>query len=104
MRLKTILIAVVLVAGSFVAALKVMDYVSPRSAGPAPVLVQLPPLPAAPRTSSIVAPVTITLNAIRDAAEKGAPRNFAGDADNPVPQILQNAEIKWSAARGPIST
>ena len=46
MRLKTILIAVVLVAGSFVAALKVMDYVSPRSAGPAPVLVQLPPLPA----------------------------------------------------------
>lgn len=103
MRLKTIVIAVVLVGVSFVAALKVMDYLSPRGAGPAPVLVQMPPLPAAPRLSSIIAPVAIPLNAIRDAAEKGAPRNFAGDAPNPVPQILQNAEIKWSAARGPIS-
>jgi hypothetical protein len=103
MRIKTIVIATVLVAGSFVAALKVMDYVSPRGAGPAPVLVQLPPLPAAPRTSSIIAPVVISLNAIRDAAEKGAPRNFAGDAPNPVPQILQNAEIKWNAARGSIA-
>ncbi|MDB5655412.1 MAG: hypothetical protein JWQ94_3025 [Tardiphaga sp.] len=103
MRLKTILFAVVLVAVSFFAALKVMDYVSPRSPGPAPVLVQLPPLAAAPRTSSIIAPVTISLNAIRDAADRGAPRNFAGDAPNPVPQILQNAEIKWSAARGPIA-
>ncbi|QDM16267.1 DUF4403 family protein [Tardiphaga sp. vice352] len=102
MRLRTIVIAVVLVGVSFVAALKVMDYLSPRGAGPAPVLVQMPPLPAAPRISSIIAPVAITLNAIRDAAEKGAPRNFAGDAPNPVPQILQNAEIKWSAARGPI--
>lgn len=103
MRLKTIVIAVVLVGVSFVAALKVMDYLSPRGAGPSPVLVQMPPLPAAPRLSSIIAPVAIPLNAIRDAAEKGAPRNFAGDAPNPVPQILQNAEIKWSAARGPIS-
>lgn len=103
MRIKTVLIAVGLVAVSFVAALKVMDYLSPRGAGPAPVLVQMPPLPAAPRTSSIVAPVAITLNAIRDAAEKGAPRTFAGDAPNPVPQILQNGEIKWSAARGSIA-
>ena len=103
MRIKTVLIAVGLVAVSFVAALKVMDYHTPRGAGPAPVLVQMPPLPAAPRTSSIVAPVAITLNAIRDAAEKGAPRTFAGDAPNPVPQILQNGEIKWSAARGSIA-
>jgi hypothetical protein len=103
MRLKTILIAGVLVAVFFVAALKVMDYVSPRGAGPAPVLVELPPLPAAPRTSSIIAPITVPLTAIRDAADRGAPRNFAGNANNPVPQILQNADIKWNAARGPIS-
>ncbi|MDB5621236.1 DUF4403 family protein [Tardiphaga sp.] len=103
MRVKTIFISVVLVAVSFVATLKVMDYLSPRGAGPAPVLTPLPPLPAAPRTSSIIAPLTIPLNAIRDAADKGAPRNFAGDAENPVPQILQNAQIKWSAARGPIA-
>lgn len=104
MRLKTVLIGVVLVAVFFVAALKVMDYVAPRSTGPAPVLVQLPPLPASPtRSSSIVAPVAIALTAIRNAADKGAPRNFAGTAANPAPQLLQNADIKWTAARGPIA-
>jgi hypothetical protein len=102
MRLKTILISCALVAVSFVATLKVMDYISPRVV-PAPVLVQLPPLPAAPRTSSIIAPINVELNAIREAADKGAPRNFAGKADNPIPQLLQHADINWSAARGPIA-
>lgn len=104
MRLKTILLGVALVAVFFVAALKVMDYVAPRSTSPAPVLVELPPLPASPtRSSSIVAPVAIALTAIRNAADKGAPRNFAGTAANPAPQLLQNADIKWTAARGPIA-
>ena len=31
------------------------------------------------------------------------PRNFAGKAANPVEQILQNADIGWTAARGPIT-
>src|SRR4029079_2885895 len=35
--------------------------------------------------------------------DRGAPRNFAGKADNPVSQILQNADINWTAARGTIS-
>jgi hypothetical protein len=103
MRIKMALAAVAALAISFVVALKAMDYLSPRGAGPAPVLVQLPPLPTAPRTSSIIAPITIPLTAIRDAAERGAPRSFAGKADNPVPQLLQNADINWTAARGPIA-
>jgi len=37
------------------------------------------------------------------AADRGAPRTFAGKADNPVSQILQNADIGWTAARGPIA-
>jgi Domain of unknown function (DUF4403) len=102
MRLKTILIAVAVVAISFFVSLKAMDWLSPRG-GNAPVLVELPPLPAVPRTSTIIVPVAITLNAIRDAADRGAPRNFAGKADNPVTQILQNADIGWTAARGPIT-
>jgi Domain of unknown function (DUF4403) len=102
MRLKTILIAVAIVAISFFVSLKAMDWLSPRG-GNAPVLVELAPLPAVPRTSTIIVPVAITLNAIRDAADRGAPRNFAGKADNPVTQILQNADIGWTAARGPIS-
>lgn len=104
MRLKPILIGAVLVAVFFVVALKVMDYVAPRGTGSAPVLVELPPLPASPaRSSSIVAPIAIALTAIRDAADRGAPRSFNGTADNPVQQLLQDADIKWTAARGPIA-
>ena len=80
-----------------------MDWVAPRGTARPPVLVELPPLPPAPRASSIIAPVTIALSAIRDAADRGAPRTFAGKADNPVSQILQNADIGWTASRGPIS-
>jgi hypothetical protein len=103
MRLKTILIAVAVLAVSFLVSLKAMDWLSPRG-GTVPVLVELPPLPQVPLTSSIIAPVAITLAAIRDAADRGTPRNFAGKAANPVEQILQNADINWTAARGPIAT
>jgi hypothetical protein len=102
MRLKTILLAVAVVAVSFFVSLKAMDWLSPRGSN-APVLVELPPLPQVPRASTIIVPVAITLNAIRDAADRSAPRNFAGKAANPAEQILQNADIGWTAARGPIS-
>ncbi len=102
MRLKTILLAIVVVAASFFASLKVMDWVSP-SRGPRPAAVgDLPPLPPTPRNSVILAQITIPITAIRDTADRGAPRNFAGKADNPVSQILQNADIGWTASRGPI--
>jgi len=103
LRLKTILLATAVIAVSFLVSLKAMDWLSPRGTVRAPVLVELPPLPAAPRSSSIIVPVAIALNAIRDAADRGAPRSFAGKADNPVSQILQNADIGWTASRGPIT-
>ena len=103
MRLKTILLGIAVVAVSFFVSLKAMDWLSPRGTVGAPVLVELPPLSPAPRSSSIIAPVVITLAAIRDAADRGAPRTFAGKADNPAAQILQNADIGWTASRGPIS-
>ena len=102
-NLKTILLGVAVLAVSFLVSLKAMDWLSPRGKVGAPVLVELPPLPPAPRASSIMAPVAIALSAIRDAADRGAPRNFAGKADNPVSQILQNADIGWTASRGPIA-
>jgi hypothetical protein len=103
LRLKTILLATAVIAVSFLISLKAMDWLSPRGTVRAPVLVELPPLPPAPRSSSIIAPVAIALAAIRDAADRGAPRSFAGKADNPVSQILQNADIGWTASRGPIA-
>jgi Domain of unknown function (DUF4403) len=103
MHLKTILIGVAVVAGSFLLSLKVMDWLAPRGTVRPPALVELPPLPPAPRSSVVMAPVSIALTAIRDAADRGAPRNFNGKADNPVSQILENADIGWAASRGPIS-
>jgi hypothetical protein len=103
MRPKAILLAIAVIAISFFVSLKAMDWLSPRGSVPAPALVQLPPLPPAPRSSVILAQVTIPVSAIRDAADRGAARNLAGKADNPVSQILQNADIGWTASRGPIA-
>ncbi|QWG24596.1 DUF4403 family protein [Bradyrhizobium sediminis] len=102
-NLKTILLGVAVVAVSFFVSLKIMDWVAPRGTFRPPVLVELPPLPPAPRSSRIIAPVAIALSAIRDAADRAAPRTFAGKADNPASQILQNADIGWTASRGPIT-
>ncbi|MGD0849407.1 DUF4403 family protein [Bradyrhizobium sp.] len=103
MRLRIILLATVVVAASFFVSLKAMDWLSGRGTVAAPVLAELAPLPPAPRISSIIATVSVSIPAIRDAADRGAPRNFAGKADNPVSQILQNADIGWTASRGPIA-
>src|SRR5271169_4211291 len=103
MRLKTILLTIAVVAVSFLVGLKAMDWLSPRSTLPRPTLAELPPLPPAPRSSVILAQVVIPLSAIRDAADRSAARNFAGKADNPVSQLLQNADIGWTASRGPIA-
>jgi len=103
MRLKAILLAIAVIAVSFFVSLKALDWLSPRGTVPGPALAQLPPLPTAPRSSVILAQVTIPISAIRDAADRSAARNFAGKADNPVSQILQNADIGWTASRGPIA-
>ena len=102
LNLKTVLVAVAVVGVSFVVSLKAMDWLAPRG-GKAPVLAELPPLPPAPRSSRVLANVAISLAAIRDAAERSTPRSFQGKADNPVTQILQNADIGWTASRGPIA-
>ncbi|MDA9433241.1 DUF4403 family protein [Bradyrhizobium sp. CCBAU 51627] len=104
LNLKTVLIAVAVLAGSFFISLKVMDLLSPRATNSAPPVAELPPLPPASKSSIVVAPVAIALSAIREQAEKAAPRNFAGKAENPISQILENADIGWTATRGPMST
>jgi hypothetical protein len=103
MRLKTILLATAVIAVSFLVSLKAMDWLSPRGNVPAPALAELPPLPPASRSSIIVAPVAVSLAAIRDVADRATPRTFAGKADNPASQVLQNADIGWTASRGPIA-
>lgn len=103
LNLKTILIGLAVLAASFFISLKAMDLLSPHAPNSAPPVAQLPPLPPASKSSIVIAPVAIALSAIREQAEKAAPRNFAGKADNPISQILENADIGWSAARGPMA-
>jgi hypothetical protein len=103
MHLKAILIGVAVLAVSFLVSLKAIDWLWPTATNGAPVVAQLPPLPPTTRSSSIIVPVAIALTAIRDAADRNAPYNFSGKADNPVSQILQNADIGWTASRGPIT-
>jgi hypothetical protein len=102
-RLKMIAIALGVILVSFLVSLEAMDWLSSGGAVKAPVIAEPPPLPPVARTSFVVAPVVISLAAIRDAAERSAQKNFAGKADNPVAQVLQNADIGWTASRGPIS-
>jgi len=103
MHPRTILLGIAVLAVSFVVSLKAMDWLAPRSTVPKPPLAQLPPLPPASRSSTIAAKVTVALSAIRDAAERGAPKTFAGKVNNPATQILENADIGWTASRGPIA-
>ena len=104
LNLKIILAAIAVLAASFFASLKVMDWLAPRDTTVAPKLSQLPALPPASRSSIVVAPVSIALSAIQEAAEHGTPRTFSGKANNPISQVLQDADIGWTASRGPITT
>jgi hypothetical protein len=107
MRLVKIFAGIAVLVVSFFTSLWIMDWISPRGGAGAPAggpaLAQLPPLPPASRVSTVMAPVTITLASIRDAADRAAPRNFNGKANNPAPQLIQNADINWTAARGAMS-
>lgn len=103
MRIRTVLLGLATLAVSFVISLKLMNWISPPPGSVAPPITALPPLPAPTRTSRIVAPVAISLSAIRATVDRVAPHHFAGKSDNPVGQILQNADINWTVDRGAIA-
>lgn len=103
MRLKSIVIAVVVVAAAFAVTLKAMDWFAPNQSPPPPTLTKLPPLPEATRSSTLLVPIQIPLKVLGDTAERAAPRDFGGKAANPVPQLLQDADINWTAARGAVT-
>jgi hypothetical protein len=102
MRLRTILIAVAAVIVSFGGATLAMRMLAPEIDRP-PALTAVPPLPPVTRSSVVVAPAAITLAAIRDALEAAAPRNLTGRRDNPISQLLSNAEIGWTVGRDPLA-
>jgi hypothetical protein len=103
MRFRTILFGIAVVAVAFVGATFAMQVLwPPAQSSRRPALAEVAPLPPVSRTSTIVAPTVITLNAIRDMLETTAPRDLSGRRDNPVSKLLSNAEIGWQVNRGPL--
>lgn len=90
------------VAFAFIAALGIVLFLSPSAPDKRPPLVEVPPLQPAAKTSVVVAPVAIALTAIRDVLEAQAPRDLSGKRDNPVANLLSNAELGWTITRGPL--
>jgi Domain of unknown function (DUF4403) len=101
--MRKILLGGLVVAVAFVAALFAMSWLWPSAPAGRPPLAASPPLKPAARTSVVVAPTAIALGAIRDSLEAQAPRDLSGKRDNPVGQLLQNAELGWNINRGPLA-
>jgi hypothetical protein len=101
MRLRTVLLGLLAVVFSAVAAALVTGVFSsgPQSARPS--LTALPPLQPLTGNSTVLAPTAIALTAIRDALDAQAPRNLAGKPQNPLGQLLANATLSFSVTRGP---
>ena len=92
----------VVAVASFGAAIWAMNWLMPGAGERRPVLAEVAPLKPIARTSTIVTPAAIALTAIRDALERQAPRDLTGKRDNPVSQLLSNAEFGWTITRGPL--
>ncbi|MBV8835199.1 MAG: DUF4403 family protein [Alphaproteobacteria bacterium] len=101
--MRRILLGGLVVAVAFVAALVLMSWLWPSAPTARPPLAEMPPLKPATRTSTVIAPAAIALSAIRDALDAQAPRDLSGKRDNPIGQLLQNAELGWSINRGPLA-
>jgi hypothetical protein len=102
--MRRIILGVLVVVVSFVGATMLMNVLWPPSLEQGrPALVAVPPLQPLSRTSTVLAPAAIAMTAIRDALEAQAPRNLAGKRQNPISQLLSNADINWQIARGPLT-
>src|SRR5262249_31951384 len=97
-----IAIGALVVAGSFFGVVWAMNRLWPAAGERRPALAEGAPLPPVTRTSLIVTPAAIALTAIRDAMETAAPRDLTGKRENPLSQLLSNAEIGWTVTRSPL--
>lgn len=107
MSLRTIILGLVIVVVAFVGAMFLMNVLWPGGSSSLregrPALTAVPPLQPLTGTSTVLAPAAIAMSAIRDALEVQAPRNLSGRPQNPVSQVLSNAQLDFSIARGPLS-
>ncbi len=102
--MRRILIGAVVVAAFFGGTLWALDtFWGGSSATKRPALAEPPPLKPIARLSSIIAPVAVANNAIRDTIEAQAPRSVTGQRDNPLADLIGKVEIGWDVKRGPLA-
>jgi Domain of unknown function (DUF4403) len=102
MRMRTVLLVLLAVVFSAAAAALITGVFAPGPPQQArPSLTALPPLQPLTGTSTVLAPTAIALSAIRDALDAQAPRNLSGKPQNPLGQLLANAQLSFSVTRGP---
>src|SRR5262245_30846897 len=101
--MRRILLGGLVVAVAVVIALGVVAWLWPTAPTGRPPVAEIPPLKPATRTSTVIAPAAIALSAIRDELDAKAPRDLSGKRDNPIGQLLQNAELGWNINRGPLA-
>jgi hypothetical protein len=102
-RLRLLVGAIFVLVGSFYAALWTLDRIMPASSPP--VLANLPPLPAlqpVTRSSYVIAPVAVSIAAIRDSMDAAAPRELIDKNNNPLSALLSAADIGTTVGRGPL--
>lgn len=68
-----------------------------------PALALAPPLQPVTRTSTVVAPATITISAIQKAMEAAAPRSLDGSRSGATRELPLNLNIGWTMNRGPLA-
>lgn len=68
-----------------------------------PALAPSPPLQPIKRTSSVVAPATISIAAIRKTMEASAPRNLSGNRSGATRELPLDLNIGWTIERGPLT-
>jgi hypothetical protein len=102
-----IAVAAMLVTGAcFAVTLWALDHFFPPVSSAQQAVAKLPPLPPLPpvtRASYVIAPVAVSLVALRQSLDGAAPREFAGKNDNPVSKLLSKADIGITVSRGSMS-
>ena len=105
-RFRWLVGALVIVAIFFAATLWALDRFMPAGTGAKQAVANLPKLPVLPpltRSSYVIAPVAISIDAIQRTLDASTPRQLAGKADNPISGLLSKAEIGMTINRGNIA-
>ena len=100
------LVGALALGGSFYATLWALEQVLPAGNSASPALANLPPLPDLPpvtRASHVIAPVAVSLAAIRASLDDAAPRELVGKDANPVSSLLSKADIGMTVTRGTLA-